>query len=205
MAAIYILALNWWDHSEALANHPRPNLRELERLARASLADAMYRPKLSTVQAGLLLSQCPGGDQWAPTVQLVAIGQELGLHLDCTNWRIPLWERGLRKRLAWALYMQDKWGSLVHGRPSHIFPTNWAVPALTPHDFPDVEFDEKNEEEIAEYDRGRLLFMQMVVLSQISLKYWRLSTRSLQWTKWVARGLLVPILFFSLPGLSSSN
>lgn len=167
LAAIYILAINWWDHSEMLANHPRPNLKELERLARASLADAMYRPKLSTVQSGLLLSQCPGGDQWAPTAQLVAIGQELGLHLDCTSWKIPLWERGLRKRLAWALYMQDKWGSLVHGRPSHIFPTNWAVTALTPHDFPDVEFDEKNEEEVAEYERGRLLFMQMIVLSQI--------------------------------------
>ncbi len=167
LAAMYILAINWWDHSETLANHPRPNLKELERLARATLADAMYRPKLSTVQAGLLLSQRPEGDQWAPTAQLVAIGQELGLHLDCTNWKIPLWERGLRKRLAWALYMQDKWGSLVHGRPSHIFATNWAVPALTPHDFPDVEFDEKDEEEVAEYERGRLLFTQMIILSQI--------------------------------------
>jgi hypothetical protein len=167
LAAMYILAINWWDHSETLSNHSRPNLRELERLARATLADAMYRPKLSTVQAGLLLSQRPEGDQWAPTAQLVAIGQELGLHLDCTNWKIPLWERGLRKRLAWALYMQDKWGSLVHGRPSHIFATNWAVPALTPHDFPDVEYDEKDEDEVAEYERGRLLFTQMIVLSQI--------------------------------------
>lgn len=167
LGAIYILAINWWDHSDALANHPRPNVRELERLVRGSLADAMYRPKLSTVQAGLILSQRPEGDQWAPTAQLVAISQELGLHLDCSNWKIPLWERGLRKRLAWALYMQDKWGSLVHGRPSHIFPTNWAVPALNPHDFPDVEYDEKDEEEVAEYERGRLLFTQMIVLSQI--------------------------------------
>jgi hypothetical protein len=167
LAAVYILAINWWDHSEELANLPRPDVRELERLARVTLADAMYRPKLSTVQAGLLLSQRPEGDQWAPTAQLVAIAQELGLHLDCTNWKIPPWERGLRKRLAWALYMQDKWGSLVHGRPSHIFASNWAVQPLSPNDFPDVEYDESDSEESAEYERGRLLFTQMIILSQI--------------------------------------
>jgi hypothetical protein len=167
LAAVYILAINWWDHSEELTNHRRPNLMELERLARVTLADAMYRPKLSTIQAGLLLSQRPEGDQWAPTAQLVAIGQELGLHLDCSNWKIPPWERGLRKRLAWALYMQDKWGSLVHGRPSHIFASNWAVQALSQNDFPDVEFDESDSEESTEYERGRLLFTQMIILSQI--------------------------------------
>lgn len=167
LAAVYILAINWWDHSEELVNIPRPDIRELERLARVTLADAMYRPKLSTVQAGLLLSQRPEGDQWAPTAQLVAIGQELGLHLDCSNWKIPPWERGLRKRLAWALYMQDKWGSLVHGRPSHIFASNWAVQPLAPNDFPDPEFDETDSEESTEYERGRLLFTQMIILSQI--------------------------------------
>lgn len=167
LAAVYILAINWWDHSELLTHYARPNLRELERLARTTLADVMYRPKLSTIQAGLLLSQRPEGDQWAPTAQLVAVSQELGLHLDCSHWKIPLWERSLRKRLAWALYMQDKWGSLVHGRPSHIFANNWAVQPLTTHDFPDGEFEASAEDEADEYDRGRQLFMQMIVLSQI--------------------------------------
>ncbi|KAK0709689.1 putative specific RNA polymerase II transcription factor [Lasiosphaeria miniovina] len=167
LAAIYILAINWWEHSEELASLPRPNVRELERLVRTTLADAMYRPKLSTIQAGLLLSQRPEGDQWAPTAQLVAIGQELGLHLDCSSWKIPPWEKGLRKRLAWSLYMQDKWGALVHGRPSHIFSSNWAVQALTQNDFPDVEWDESDLEERLEIERGRTLFVQMVQLSQI--------------------------------------
>ncbi|KAM3066895.1 Fungal specific transcription factor [Clarireedia jacksonii] len=167
LAAVYILAINWWEHSNELSNLPRPDVKELERLARVTLSDAMYRPKLSTVQAGLLLSQAPEGDQWAPTAQLVAISQELGLHLDCSKWKIPPWERGLRKRLAWALYMQDKWGALVHGRPSHIFATNWAVLPLSPNDFPDIEHDESNNEESAEYERGRLLFTQMIILSQI--------------------------------------
>ncbi len=167
LAAIYILALNWWDLDEELSSQPRPNARELERLVRTTLADSMFRPKLSTVQAGLLLSQRPEGDQWAPTAQLVAIGQELGLHLDCSSWKIPPWERGLRKRLAWALYMQDKWGSLVHGRPSHVFASNWAVQQLQPNDFQDVEWDEDDTEERIEIERGRTLFVQMVQLTQI--------------------------------------
>ncbi|KAI1073449.1 fungal-specific transcription factor domain-containing protein [Whalleya microplaca] len=167
LAAIYLLAINWWDYSEELSKFQRPNVRELERLIRSSLADAMFRPKLSTVQAGLLLSQRPEGDQWAPTAQLVAIAQELGLHLDCTHWKIPPWEKGLRKRLAWALYMQDKWGALVHGRPSHIFGSNWIVQPLASNDFPDAEWEEENTEERLEIERGRTLFMQMVYLTQV--------------------------------------
>ncbi|CAK7563547.1 MAG: Fungal specific transcription factor [Sporothrix epigloea] len=167
LAAIYILAINWWDLDEDLSQQTRPDVPELERLVRTTLADAMFRPKLSTVQAGLLLSQRPEGDQWAPTAQLVAIGQELGLHLDCSAWKIPPWERGLRKRLAWALYMQDKWGALVHGRPSHIFSSNWAVRQLLPNDFQDVEWDEDDAEERIEIERGRTLFVQMVQLTLI--------------------------------------
>ncbi|TGJ83519.1 hypothetical protein E0Z10_g5225 [Xylaria hypoxylon] len=166
LAAVYILAINWWDHSEELSRSQRPNVRELERLIRSSLADAMWRPKLSTLQAGLLLSQRPEGDQWAPTAQLVATAQELGLHLDCTHWKIPPWEKGLRKRLAWALYMQDKWGALVHGRPSHIFSSNWTVQPLVPNDFSDADCDENDMEGRQEMERGRTLFVQMVYLSQ---------------------------------------
>jgi hypothetical protein len=167
LAAVYLLAINWWDHVEELSGVERPNVRELERLIRLSLADSMWRPKLSTVQAGLLLSQRPEGDQWAPTAQLVAISQELGLHLDCTHWKIPPWEKGLRKRLAWALYMQDKWGALVHGRPSHIFGSNWVVQPLQPNDFPEAEYDEDNIDEKLEIEQGRTLFIHMVQLTQI--------------------------------------
>ncbi|KAK7747351.1 Fungal specific transcription factor [Cytospora paraplurivora] len=167
LAAMYILAINWWDQDDELSPLPRPNVRQLERLVRTTLADAMYRPKLSTVQAGLLLSQRPEGDQWAPTAQLIAIAQELGLHLDCSNWKIPLWEKGLRKRLAWGLYMQDKWGAMVHGRPSHIFASQWAVQPLGQGDFPDVEWDEDDADERQDIEKGRTLFTQMIQLSLI--------------------------------------
>jgi hypothetical protein len=167
LAAVYILAINWWHVSEELSSQPKPDVKALETIIKSTLADAMFRPKLSTIQAGLLLSQRPEGDQWAPTAQLVAVSQELGLHLDCSAWKIPPWEKGLRKRLAWALYMQDKWGALVHGRPSHIFSSNWAVQEITEHDFQDVEWDEKDREEEMDIQKGRLVFVRMVRLTQI--------------------------------------
>lgn len=167
LAAMYLLAINWWDLDEELSKHTRPDVAKLEALVRSSLADAMSRPKLSVVQAGLLLSQRPQGDQWAPTAQLLAIGQELGLHLDCSSWKIPPWEKGLRKRLAWALYMQDKWGALIHGRPSHIFPSNWCVRTLTSNDFPDVEWNESDADERYDVEKGRLVFTRFVILSGI--------------------------------------
>ncbi|KAH9873680.1 hypothetical protein IAQ61_004306 [Plenodomus lingam] len=172
LAGMYILALNWWSLNPKLASYSKPDAARLEAIAMKALTMAMERPKLSTVQAGLLLLQRPEADSWSLTTQLVAIGQELGLHLDCTSWSVPLWERGLRKRIAWALYMQDKWSSLIHGRPSHIFNANWAVKPITEDDFNEQGdgYDTKHEEtedEREESDRGRILFAQMISLTQI--------------------------------------
>jgi len=173
LAGMYILALNWWSHDPKLAIKPRPEAGQLETIASKSLSATMQRPKLSTVQAGLLLLQLPEADSWSLTTQLVAIGQELGLHLDCSNWEIPLWERELRKRIAWALYMQDKWSSLIHGRPSHIFGANWAVQPMSVGDTvseesqgnPNAAFE--TEEEREEIEKGRILFSQMISLTSI--------------------------------------
>lgn len=173
LAGMYILALNWWSHDQKLASKPRPDASQLDTIASKSLSAAMQRPKLSTVQAGLLLLQRPEADSWSLTTQLVAIGQELGLHLDCSNWSIPLWERELRKRIAWALYMQDKWSSLIHGRPSHIFGANWAVPPMSEEETvseesqgnPNAAYETNEEKE--EIEKGRILFSQTISLTSI--------------------------------------
>lgn len=167
LAAVYLLALNWWSYSSELALLPKPDVSRLEKLALRTMGNIVHRPKLSTIQAGLLLLQRPEGDFWALTSQLVGLGQELGLHLDCTQWRIPSWERGLRKRLAWALFMQDKWGSLVHGRPSHINPTDWEVHPLEDDDFPENAADEDDEDGSTEVEKGRILFCEMIKLTEI--------------------------------------
>ena len=65
----------------------------------------------------------------------------MGLGLDCNDWKLPKWERGLRKRLAWAVYLEDKWLSLKLARPSHINESNWMVLPLYDQDFPEKHGD----------------------------------------------------------------
>ncbi|KIW23860.1 uncharacterized protein PV07_12028 [Cladophialophora immunda] len=165
LAAIYILALNWWSYSAELTTLTKPDVTELEDIAYRTLQDVSHRAKLSTVQAGLLLLQRLGSNQaWQLTSQLVAIGQDLGLHLDCSNWRIPAWERALRKRLGWALFMQDTWSALIYGRPPHISSMNWAVQPMISSDFLDSAVDEEEDESI-EVEKGRALFSAMITLT----------------------------------------
>jgi len=171
LAGMYLLALQWWPQDPVLsAQHP-PNAAVLEDLAFRSLNSAMQRPKLSALQAGLLLLQRQQSNAWTLTVQIVALAQDLGLHLDCSEWSIPLWERRLRKRLAWALYIQDKWTGLVQGRPSHIHATDWAVPPLTANDFDeDAEAEDDvaaTEEPDEEAEKSRIIFTQMIELTGI--------------------------------------
>lgn len=167
LAAVYLLAMNWWEYDRDLSSRIKPDQAALVRLATKTIADVVYRPKLSTVQAGLLLLQRTHGDSWVLTSQLVAVGEELGLHLDCSGWSIPEWERGLRRRLAWALYMQDKWGALIHGRPSHINQKTWAVRHVSSDDFPESAADEDEEEGSTEVEKGRTLFRCLIRLSEI--------------------------------------
>ena len=171
LAGMYLLALGWWSHDPVLGHLPKPSTFQLEEYATRSLNLAMQRPKLSALQAGLLLLQRRQATDWGLTVQLVALAQDLGLHLDCSDWSIPMWERRLRKRLAWALYMQDKWTALVHGRPSHIQASDWAVATLTAADF-NEEFATADQEIMAgetdeEEEKSRVIFVQMIELTGI--------------------------------------
>ncbi|KAI9798288.1 MAG: Fungal specific transcription factor [Piccolia ochrophora] len=167
LAAVYILALNWWSFSVDLCHLAKPDSHELERLAFKTIGDVVCRPKISTVQAGLLLLQRPTGDPWGLTARMVAVGHQLGLHLDCSSWKIPHWERGVRKRVAWALFMQEKWASLVYGRPPLISGSNWAVRDVTNDDFPETATDDDEEEGSSEVEKGRALFTEMISLTEI--------------------------------------
>ena len=172
LAGMYVLALNWWSSDPELEGHAKPDAARLETGATELLFLSMETPKLSTIQAGLLALQRPESSSWSLTTQLVALGQELGLHLDCSSWSIPSWERGLRKRIAWALYMQDKWSSLVHGRPSHIVSVNWAVKPVVEDDFGPVASHgaRESKEENGHVQAGRDLFTQMIKLTDIMSK-----------------------------------
>ncbi|CAD0045911.1 unnamed protein product [Aureobasidium pullulans] len=96
---------------------------------------------------------------------LVSMSHTLGLHMDPSRWDIPEWEISLRCRLAWAIYMQDKWVALIEGRPALLTDRDWIVPAVQHRDFP--EHEENNEEGSSEVENGRIIFMQMIELTKI--------------------------------------
>ncbi|KAF1354646.1 fungal-specific transcription factor domain-containing protein [Delphinella strobiligena] len=135
LGAVYLLASSYWAYSPKLVNAPKPDIQRLWNITLESFQYTIFRPKLSSVQAGLLLAQYEGtdggtvssGSRGKLTAHLTSIAHKVGLHLDPGDWDIPAWEISLRRRLAWALYMQDKWLALVEGRPTQISNINWAV------------------------------------------------------------------------------
>ncbi|KAF7713777.1 Fungal Zn(2)-Cys(6) binuclear cluster domain-containing protein [Penicillium ucsense] len=168
LAAVYVLTLKFVDVGSGSQTARRPDAQRLESAALKLLVDSLPYPSISTIQAGLLLTQKSTLATASLNGQLVTAGFELGLHQDCTTWRMKTWEKGLRKRLAWALYMQDKWSSLVHGRPSQIFAFNWTVKDLVEQDFSDAFVSGTNSvHDDGDVGHGPLLFCHMVALTTI--------------------------------------
>ncbi|KAJ5288744.1 hypothetical protein N7478_001774 [Penicillium angulare] len=166
LAAVYVLTLKFVD--VGASSQRRPDAARLESTALKLLLDSLPFPSISTIQAGLLLTQKSTLATSSLNGQLVTAGFELGLHQDCSTWRMKTWEKGLRKRLAWALYMQDKWSALVHGRPSHIFAFNWTVKDLVEQDFSDAFLSgTASAHDEAAVGHGPLLFCHMVALTTI--------------------------------------
>ncbi|CED84919.1 Zn(2)-C6 fungal-type DNA-binding domain [Phaffia rhodozyma] len=111
-----------------------PNLRGLYNKIWPELYEGLtaeyLQPRLQTLQLTLIdLTSRPDVNPGGNSISIArAIGaaQLLGLHLDCSDWNLPKWEKCLRKRL---------WISLYQGRPSHIHPSNCDVPLLNLDDF----------------------------------------------------------------------
>lgn len=193
LAAVYVLAIQWWDYDPSLNRFPKPNVEMILKIGLNNyLLEILKRPKLSAVQAGLLLLQCKhivrvsknnkesdfnsnqpsagddlGYSDWVLCAQVTSLAEELGLGLDCTDWKLPKWERGLRKRLAWAVFIEDKWLALKNSRPSHIHEMNWIVTSLIEEDFPEKHGDGDLKEGSSDIDNGKKIFMCLIELSII--------------------------------------
>ncbi|KAJ4985794.1 transcription factor [Stagonosporopsis vannaccii] len=178
LAAVYLLALEWMIHDDMLAswNAARaPDVALIERVANASLQEELQRPTLSTLEAGILLmqrsrvdsSERPCSSVWRLHAQLVAMSYDLGLHIDCSFWSIPEWEAGLRRRLSWALYVQDRWTAFVHGRPTLISQDDWDLSPCSSSDFPEYSRIEGLGTGAVAAPTGWRLFLRHIELSQI--------------------------------------
>ena len=192
LAAVYALAVRWWPYDADLLLEEKVDEAALVKIAYQSVQDAMHRPRLNTIQAGLLLLQrnrdalfAENSWTWSFTSSLIGLGQHLGLHLDCIDWAIPEWEKGLRRRLAWALFIQDSFSAMIFGRPCLISPMDWAVAPLQTGDFSESSQDEFAGRHggggSASIEHGKLLFIELAKLSTITARVLRqlYSVRSL--------------------------
>ncbi|WVQ80940.1 hypothetical protein IAT38_003047 [Cryptococcus sp. DSM 104549] len=119
-----------------------------------SAEDEEYKqPRLQVIQLALIsLSTRPSQAHAVNAMSLarsVSIAHMIGLHLDCSEWRLPRWERSVRKRSWWALLILDKWISMAYGRPSLIHKNNRSVPLPTLDDTDWGEF-QPDEDSFAE-------------------------------------------------------
>ncbi|KAJ0357524.1 hypothetical protein COL154_010005 [Colletotrichum chrysophilum] len=144
-AAIYGHALPFcvFDDKLCVDVYTPPSADRLFKLAWMAALSQFHTPSLATVQTMLLLIQRRPTNRhvadtpfkWVMLADTVALAQCLGLNLDPSDWLIPPWEKRLRRRLAWAVYVQDRWLSLNFGRSSHIQECDWDVSSLGPEDF----------------------------------------------------------------------
>lgn len=92
------------------------DIRQLHKAAWGLCLDDMddqYRQsRLNVVQlAVLLLVSRPAlntGQGTIATARAIGAAQLLGMHMDPSAWKLPAWERSVRKRLFWALLIHDK-------------------------------------------------------------------------------------------------
>ena len=87
-----------------------------------SLEEEYRQPRLQTLQLALIvISSRPPVNTGQNTIAMARVlgaAQLLGLHIDPSSWRLPQWERSLRKRIWWSLVVHDKFRALLYGRPS---------------------------------------------------------------------------------------
>ncbi|OQD89110.1 hypothetical protein PENSOL_c068G04123 [Penicillium solitum] len=148
LAAIYALAQPFTKFDEYLSIinvYTTPPTDRLWRITFEMILEEIHTPHLATLQAGLLYlhkqhqgSQTAVADSpfvWSFVGMLVGLATSLGLQLECRPMGLPAWERRLRRRLWWALYSEDKWRSLLMGRPPYIRNDEWDVTDLDDDDF----------------------------------------------------------------------
>lgn len=149
LGAMYGLAMPFArndDHLSIVDIHNQLPCEAVWSLVYESTQEGIRRPQLSVLQAGLFylhgisqghrpLSTAPDAFKWSWLGSLIGMAQNLGLHLETRMCAIPTEEKQLRARLWWALYTEDKWLSLLMGRPPYISHNEWDVAQLEETDF----------------------------------------------------------------------
>ncbi|KAL3705791.1 hypothetical protein TMatcc_006800 [Talaromyces marneffei ATCC 18224] len=148
LAAIYVSAEPFSRYDPMLnvcnVNTPFPRT-ELREIAYQVIIKQMHSPNLHLLQALLIYLQTPqdhvrtasaeDSSKWSLVGSTVNISHHLGLHMDCSSWPIPAWEKRLRRRIWWIVYSEAAWRPLLLGMPQLINDDDWDVSPLEDNDF----------------------------------------------------------------------
>ncbi|KAJ5387964.1 hypothetical protein N7509_010505 [Penicillium cosmopolitanum] len=113
-----------------------PSSEQLYRLCWLCISQELHTPSLATLQACLLFQQrlptniylSDTAFAWSLMSTSLAVAQTIGLHRNPESWSsIPSWEKRLRCRLWWGLYVVEKWVALTRGMPSHLSDDDYDV------------------------------------------------------------------------------
>lgn len=149
LAAIYGHALPFcaWDEKLCVEVYTPPSPDALFQIAWLAVQPLLHTPSLAALQTLLLMVQRRPTNKYVSDTPMksvmmstaVSIAQALGLNRDPTYWPLPNWEIKVRRRLAWATFVQDKWLALNSGRGSYIQSDEWDLEPLTEDDFADAD------------------------------------------------------------------
>jgi hypothetical protein len=107
----------------------RPHHKQLWVQVLLAMEDEFRLPRIQTVQLALLILTCTyrfvgfksfvniserparpainSGQNTILTARAIGTAQLIGLHIDPTDWKLPRWERNLRKRVMWGLIIHE--------------------------------------------------------------------------------------------------
>ena len=123
-----------------------PSADLIWRLVYEQLQEEVHIPRMSVLKAALLYLHKDPADKeryslsetpftWSWVGKIVGLATSLSLQTESSMFAVPSWEKRLRKRLWWAVLAEDKWRSLLLGRPSYIHRQEWDVEELEPVHF----------------------------------------------------------------------
>ncbi|KAL4875885.1 fungal-specific transcription factor domain-containing protein [Aspergillus karnatakaensis] len=149
LTAICAVTLPFIMHDEALHSLllKPPSATDLYRLCWIGISQDLHAPSMSTLQACLILQQrlptnmylSDTAFTWSLISTAVAVANTIGLHRNPSSWTtVPFWERHLRCRLWWGLWLTEKWIAFTRGMPSHISDDEHDVPSLSETDLDDT-------------------------------------------------------------------
>jgi hypothetical protein len=116
-------------HMTTYISEIRPHHKQLWVQVLLAMEDEFRLPRIQTVQLALLILTCKASSRICPssltgssrlarpainsgqntilTARAIGTAQLIGLHIDPTDWKLPRWERNLRKRVMWGLIIHE--------------------------------------------------------------------------------------------------